>query len=201
MNIKITLTDFVDFVLLSGGKKLKKVREIKERGGYDPKTDYYRIVRDKIINTHMYDKPIVEIDKAVNLTSDDSKRKNYKLIIEGYKKFLGKKKVDYFDPPKEKYNYKELSMTLNPELGLKIKGIPHVLKLYFKKDKIEKDKIHSIICLMETQLKNLVDEKAEFAVLDIQKSKLYYKDKRIIDYMPLISGEADSFITMWNKIK
>jgi type I restriction enzyme S subunit len=201
MNIKITLTDFVDFVLLSGGKKLSKVREVKKRGGYDSKTDYYKIIREKIIGTLKYNKPISEINKAINLTTDDSKKKNYKLIIDGYKKFLGKKNLVYFEPPKNKYNYKELTLTLNPELGLIIKDVPHVIKLYFKKDKIEKDKIHSIICLMETQLKDMVDSNTKFTVLDIQKSKLYYKDKRKVDFMPLILGEADSFITMWNRIK
>lgn len=201
MNIKITLTDFVDFVLLSGRKKLNKVREIKGRKGYEPMTDYYKVIRDKIVYVLKNDKPITDIEKIIHTTSDVKKRGNFKSIYDGFKKFIGRKEIEFIEPPKDKFIYKELSMSLNPEIGLMIKGIPHVIKLYFKKDKIEKDKIHSIISLMESELKDDVEKDTEFAVLDINQSKLFYKDKRVLDYMPLIEGEAESFIKMWKTIK
>lgn len=123
--MKISLTDFVDFVALTGGRKLSKVREIKERGAYHPKTDYYKGIREAII--------------ALHSTSG---------------------------------------------------GI----------ESIEKEKVNSIICFLETELLQRCDESHLFTVLDVPSSKLHYKDKRGRDFMPLIYGEAESFAAMWKRV-
>ncbi|MBS1495084.1 MAG: hypothetical protein JST55_16380 [Bacteroidetes bacterium] len=198
--MKISLTDFVDFIALSGGKRLTKVKQIRERGKYDPKTDFYKRIRDGIIQNQKNSKDTGELDKIVATVTDKKKKDNYTAVLNGYKKFMGKKKFESFDVPKKNWSYKELNMKLNPELGLIIKGEPHIVKLYFKKDKIEKDKVNSIICFMENELSSMLREKSKFCVLDITNSRIHYRDKRRIDFMPLIMGEADSFITIWNNL-
>lgn len=50
--IEISLTDFVDFVCKSGTAKLTKVRQIKERDDYSPKTDFYKALREGVIENH-----------------------------------------------------------------------------------------------------------------------------------------------------
>lgn len=198
--MKISLTDFVDFVALTGGRKLSKVREIKERGAYHPKTDYYKGIREAIIALHSTNGGIEGIGNVVRGITDNSKKKNYQSIFSGYSKFLGRKNLEYFDPPRKEWSHNELNITLNPELGLIIKDKPHVIKLYFKKSKIEKEKVNSIICFLETELLQRCDESHLFTVLDVPSSKLHYKDKRGRDFMPLIYGEAESFAAMWKRV-
>jgi len=51
---EISLTKFVDFVIKSGTPKMTQVRAIKKRrvDGYDPSHDYYRKLRDGIVELH-----------------------------------------------------------------------------------------------------------------------------------------------------
>ena len=50
--LRITLTDFVDIVSASGTHKTTKVREKLSRDDYHPAKDYYKKVREKIIDIH-----------------------------------------------------------------------------------------------------------------------------------------------------
>lgn len=196
----ITLTDFVDFVSLTGSKKLNKVREIKERDEYHPKTDYYKSMRDGIKDMHVKKTGSNRIENMISFVEDESKKKSFESILKGYLKFLGRKKIEYFKPPKKNWKHNELNLRLNPELGLLINDVPHILKLHFKKNKIEREKVNSIVCFMENEFNTGIPKKCQFCVLDVPNSKIFYKDKRLRDYMPLIYGEADAFISMWNRV-
>lgn len=198
--MKISLTDFVDFVALTGGRKLSKVKEIKERGAYHPKTDYYKAIRDAIIAFHTSNGDMQNIGNSIKGIADNSKKKNYQSIFNGYSKFLGKKELEYFNPPRKEWSHNELNIMLNPELGLIIKDTPHVVKLYFKKSTIERERVNSIICFLETELLEACDENHIFTVLDVPNSKLYFRDKRKRNFMPLIYGEAESFVAMWKRL-
>ncbi len=46
--IKISLTDFVDFVLTIPASHLTKVKKIANRGEYDPKNDFWKPLREGI---------------------------------------------------------------------------------------------------------------------------------------------------------
>ena len=50
---RISLTDFVDIVARVGMQKITKITEIKHREPYSPQTDYWRIVREHIVNNHI----------------------------------------------------------------------------------------------------------------------------------------------------
>lgn len=47
--IEISLTDFVDFVCKSGSAKLTQVKKVKYRDDYSPATDFYKALREGII--------------------------------------------------------------------------------------------------------------------------------------------------------
>ena len=57
--IDTTLTEFVDFVSKAGTPKLTVVRKVKQRHaeGYDPQTDFYKIIREGIVLMHRLNKP------------------------------------------------------------------------------------------------------------------------------------------------
>ena len=91
--IKISLTDFVDFVISSGTPKLTKVRQLKRRGEYRPAFDYWKNLRDEIIDFHkrnMNDKS--RLDEVLESVVDEKKIGGYKECLRGYKRFIGKKK-------------------------------------------------------------------------------------------------------------
>ena len=86
--IEISLTDFIDFVSKSGGSKMTKVKQIKKRDAYQPFADFYKGLREGIIETHEKGLPKKELNKIIDELTDPKKISNYKEAIEGYKKFL-----------------------------------------------------------------------------------------------------------------
>jgi hypothetical protein len=50
--MEITLTDFTDFSLETCAAKVALVRGIKSRPGYDPAADFYKNVREVIVEVH-----------------------------------------------------------------------------------------------------------------------------------------------------
>lgn len=115
----ISLTDFVDFVIKSGTPKLTKVRSIKNRGDYEPAMDFWRQLREGIKNFHRArSRHKSELDDIVDSLQNPRKVARYTAAIRGYKKFLGHKNIRWFDPATDDWTYEDLSVKVNPELGL-----------------------------------------------------------------------------------
>lgn len=200
MAIEISLTDFVEFVIKSGSPKLTIVKQIKNRTVYHPSKDYWKKLRDKIQETHSEAKDKDDLDKVIVDITDNSKLRNYKEAILAYKKFLGKKKIKWFNPPFKQWKNSELMIRLNPELGLIINNEKYVVKLYFKAEPITKNRIEIILSLLKSELKNK-KENFKFALLDIRTIKLHTDEKIDINVLqPLLIGEAISFETIWKAI-
>lgn len=198
--ISVSLTDFIDFVNKSGGSKLTKVKQVKYRNNYHPASDFYRALREEIIETHKTNGDKKQLDNLVDKLTDLKKKTNYPTSIEGYKKFWGKKKIEWFDPPFSHWISGDLDIKINPELGLEFGDKFYVIKLFLKADKISKDKLSQILSLMESQLRKEVGEQAVFCVLDVKNAKLYENTKGDFTYLPLLDGEAKSFESIWKAI-
>ena len=198
--INISLTDFIDFVNKSGGSKMTKVKQVKYRANYNPASDFYKALREEIIDVHKrkLDKNVLD-DLIENLT-DLKKKTNYPLSISGYKKFCGKKKIEWFDPPFKHWLIGDLDIKINPELGIEFGGKFYVIKLFLKSEKITKDKLSQILSLMENQLRSETDDEVIFCVLDVKNAKLYENAKGDFSYLPLLEGEAKSFEIIWKAI-
>lgn len=200
--INISLTDFIDFVNKSGGTKLTKVKEIKKRDDYHPSTDFYKILRDGITEIHQRNGKKGELDKILKVLSHDAKIKNYPDVIAGYKKFWGNKVFQWFNPPTVHWKQGDIDINVNPELGLEFNGKFYIIKLYFKSDKLTKDKSGQILSLLESKLRKEVDEdEVQFGILDIRNSKLFVYEVKDSIYLPLLEGELKSFETIWKAIK
>lgn len=127
---EISLTDFVDFVVKAGTPKLTKVRQLKERGDYDPAGDFWKPLREAVVDFHRaggQDKH--RLDSVLVGLTDPKKRNRYPDAISGYKKFLGRKTFEWFNPPKTLWSAGGLDVRINPELGLIISGERHVILL------------------------------------------------------------------------
>lgn len=199
-SINISLTDFVDFVCKAGSSKLTKVKQLKNRGEYSPATDFYRILRDGIIEIHQKRWDPKELKNILVALTDAKKKANYSTAIDGYKRFWGKKTLIYFTPPSQQWNVGDVNVRINPELGLRIGGKSYVVKLYFKSDKISKDKIDQILTLMEDRLRKDVDSGVQMAILDVKNAKLYSKKDDDLSLLPLLDGEVISFETIWKSV-
>lgn len=198
--IKISLTDFIDFVSKTGSTKLTQVRKVKERKPYHPATDYYKYVREGIIAIHEAEGNKREFEDLVKSTPDIRKMDNFEKAIKGYTKFIGKKTISWVQPPFRHWRSGNLDVKLNPEVGLKYDGTKHFIKLYFKSEALSKTKASQILSLMESELRAKAKRDDLFCVLDVRAGKLFCNDKRDVSLLPLLKGEAMSFETIWNSI-
>lgn len=199
--IKISLTDFIDFVSKVGSSKFSIVKTIHSRGAYQPAFDFWRPLRDGIIDFHKFDKEKSELDRILIDLTDKKKINRYPALVESYKSFLGKRNIEWFEPPFKEWETNDLSIKLNPELGLDINGILYVVKLYFKTDPLSQMKADLILLLMNTKLKKGDFKEVTFAVLDVERKKMFEKTKLDKIHLSLLEGEALNFINIWNSME
>jgi hypothetical protein len=199
--MNISLTEFIDYVSKAGTSKFTMVNQIYNREEYNPAFDFWKTMREGIIDLHKNNKDKAELDKVINELTDKNKIKRYSTIISSYKSFLGRKKINWFEPPSKDWQFNDLKIKLNPELGLEINEKSYAIKLYFKEDNISQSKVDLILLLMNTQLKDVASESVNYAVLDIERKKLYEKSKLGSEHIPLLEGEALSFINIWNSFQ
>lgn len=168
----ISLTDFVDIVSSAGTPKANKVREVRERDEYHPMRDYYKGVREHIIDVHRNNLPRKSIKSgAFNVAK--KKQVNYSTIAAAYHSWWGAKDIQWFTPPFTNFESQGVAIRVNPELGLYINGAPDLVKLYFKKDKITKNRIDIITHLLAHCFEGNDEHSSAMSVLDIRRKKLF----------------------------
>lgn len=199
--IQISLTEFVDFVAKSGTPKLTVVKKVKDRHavGYDPKTDFYKPIRDGIVALHKAGQAKAAFDSLANGLTDQKKITAYPELVTGYKKFLGNKTVFWFKPPQSNWTFQGLAVSVNPEVGLVINGNRHAIKLYFKADKLSKLRVDAINELMHHVL-GTGKANPTFSILDIRNAKLLSAPAPNPSLLPLLQGEALAFETIYRQL-
>ena len=199
--IQISLTRFLDFTLKHGSPKFTSLKQTKKQlaDEYNPATDYYKQIRDAIVAHHKLDKPFSTIESLAANVNNKSKRDNYPAIAAGYKSFRGKKQITWFTPPHDQWTASGVGVSLNPELGLEIKGTQNVVKLYFKADEPRKLEVRAILSLMDDVLQN-TSGTFTMGVLDVRRGKLFTDKPTDPALMALMQGEAAAIATMWSML-
>lgn len=198
----ISMIDVTNFILKSGEPRMTHVRMLKNRSvnGYDPQTDFYKRLRDGII---AYNKPPVgpksELDRIAIGLSDPKKIAPFKKSVQGYKKFLGKKTISPFTSVKDKWDRGDMQVRVNPELGLDIDGVRHVVKLYPNKEHLDRKRADMMLVMMKDALVEL-DADVQVAVLDIQRGKLYTKPHPKMSLLPLLEAEVAAISVLWRSV-
>ena len=130
------------------------------------------------------------------------KKATYKTVAAGYIRFLRHKITIWFQPMRRLWEHKPsgLAVRINPEIGLRIDGTPHVLKLYFCQKPLQKDRVLGIVQLMEATLQPYHTSDTIFGLLDVPNNKLWTTADCKDDLMPSIRGHAMAFMQMYNEL-
>lgn len=197
----ISFTDFVDFYLKVGEARATHVRQVKERGPYEPAFDFYKRLREGILEYHAGGQPFSYLQNLAASQTDEKKATAYPEVVAGYKKFIGNKKIQFFDPPASVWTYDQLSVRINPELGLIYDKQAYVVKLFFKESpKITKPRTAGLAHLMYRQLASECPGGTKMAILDVRNGKLHAPTVPTATLDALIQGEAASFLAMWQSL-
>jgi len=196
--IEISLTRFLDFTLKNGSPKVTSLQQTKRQvmEEYNPATDYYKQIRDAIVNHHKKETSFSSVERLASSIQNKSKRDNYPLIAAGYKKFQGRKQIKWFKPPHKSWTANDVSVSINPELGLEINGKQNVIKMYFKADGPKKQEVKAILSLMDAVLQN-PKTNYTMGILDVRNGKLFTDVPQDPGLMALMQGEAAAIAAMW----
>jgi hypothetical protein len=199
--IDVSLTDFVDFALSSGTPKLTKVATLKKRGDYHPALDFWRPLREGIVEYHESNAGDPKsLDTFVTGMSDPKKVKPAQACVKGYKRFLGKKTFKWFAPVSAGWGPAGMRVRVNPEVGARINDVPHLLKLYFKAEALSKRKVDMVLLLMHEALKGGAPKGAVMGIVDVPRGKLFTAELPNRALLGLLMGEAMSFKTIWESL-
>lgn len=194
---RITLTDFIEVVTKSGSPKATKVSQLKNREAYAPATDFYKIIRDGIIKIHRESLTKSELTKLTKNIHDPKKTANYPAMIDGYKKWWGNKQLAWIEPINAVYSNSGINVAINPEIGLEIYSIPHIIKLYFKSDALTKTKSDLITTLMSHTLSQKTGSSTNFSILDVRNSKLFTYSATTKNFQPMVDAELSYIASLW----
>lgn len=200
---RISLTDFVDFVTRSGMPKLTKVRQLKRRGEYNTLHDFYRPLREAIIQAHAEGAGKKRVNGCVDGAWDwsvDRRRRHYEELTRAYVSWWGRKRLEWFEPAWEVLDLGALTLSVNPELGLRVNGRPLLIKLYFKERRLSHKYAEVVTQLMRMSLRDQAPEDAEMAVLDIRRRNLHCPTPRTRHLETLVRGEMAALTTMWSSV-
>lgn len=197
---KISLTDFVDIVSKSGTPKATNVARVKHRPNYEPATDFYKPLRDRIVETHRNDLSPSNLGKLLFTLSDGKKIKNYPDLVSGYSTWWGKKKLQWLEPPSDSFIQHDIAVSINPELGLIVNDQPYLIKLYFKSEPLTRNRIDIATHLMEVCLRKHCHEGEVMAVLDIRNSKMFFPKVPIPSLSATLDAELAYIAALWPNI-
>jgi hypothetical protein len=200
MDPKMSLTEFIDVVLKTGTTKITKIRQIKNKPEYEPATDFYRSLRMYVIDFHqkmLYDQ---KKKTAVDLTQDPKKYEHFSILLNGYWKFLGKKKPKWFTPITKKVIIQTIEIAINPELGLMFNDDKYLIKMYMKTEDISKQKVDIALGMMEKYLRPSLSSDTKIAILDVRKSKLFEYRKEMPELNAAIQAECAYISSIWEQL-
>lgn len=196
----LSLTDFVDVVSKAGTPKATKVAEIKNRPPYQPATDFYKPLRDGLIDIHEQGKSKADLSDLMSSIADPKKISNYPDAVDGYRKWWGKKSLKWFEPPQASYGHAGIDVRINPELGLDIDGTRYVIKLYLKADPLTKLRVDLVTVLMEATLRQKAHPDDAMALLDVRKSKLFTLGAPVKSTKAVVDAELAYVASLWQSV-
>ena len=192
---EVPITTFIDFVSKPAAAKLKVVEEFK--GKYDPKEDFYKQIREGIVEMHQHDGEIKDLTAIARATTN-IKMPHYRDVIDGYKRFVKGKDIKWFKPPTARWTHGDLTIRVNPELGLKIDGASYVIKLYFKESRLTKDGIAIITHLVRAAMPSTVDKGHVLCLLDTRRARLHEASGLDKNSAFILEQEAKYWMSIWN---
>lgn len=208
-NITISMTTFVDFVIArSGTPRLTAVKKAKDQyqQEYNPTKDFYKPLRECIISAaqqNLNGKKTVDSINAKLMNLSSRKYKSYLECGEGYKRWRGNRSEigwdNAFTQDLSEWSLDRLTIRINPELGILLDGKPHIIKLYFKSNRLSQTRLETMYYLLK-QYNREEPSQHNVGVLDVRQGHLRTPNRDIPDIGHLLAGEAAAFQTMWDRV-
>ena len=198
------MTTFVDFVDAGGTSKLAEVMKAKVRyqTGYDPATDFYTPLREWILTmTHqnMTGTETLDAMRPTFVNLNTRKADAYQECIAGFTQWRRGKTLVWKKALQSEWTRGRVAVHIAPELGVSIRGKPHIMTLYFNKAEPSKKRLQVMAHLLN-QLNGTAQTPVTVGILDMRRGRLHSPTRDVSDMEQLLAGEAATFQTMWHRV-
>ena len=202
--INISMNTFVDFVVTHGAPKLGEVMKakIRHQTGYNPATDFYKPLREWLIAVTQQNLTGTETHDSMRSTFvnlNTRKAHAYQECIAGFTKWRRGKNIVWNKTLRSEWTQGRVAIRITPDLGVSIRGVQHIIALYFKKAEPSKDRLQAILHLLK-QLDGREQTPFTVGILDMRRGRLHSPTRDVSDMEQLLAGEAAAFQTMWNRV-
>lgn len=185
---------FANFVTEKPNKRKRYVNKIINKEPYAFEKDYYSVLRIKLISAIKKNKSLIELNQMLKKINP-KKHNHYEVLIDQIQNFMQGVKYIWVEPPKNIIEYSGLQLKVNPEIGINIKGETLFIKMYFKQDQIENEKVNVMLKIMQDSIKEDY-QNAKVAILDVRRCELHKKD---INEEIIIPYNLDQEAKVWQK--
>lgn len=194
----VSLTTFLDFTAASGSARVTQLRQSKRRYAqeYAPARDYYKFLREAIEECFAEGWSAQALRTQLRALPDSRKAENFEECRKGLTKWVGRKELGPLPKSRASWTSEGVTVNINPELHLTVSGSPHMIKLYFKGEKISKQRVDVALHL----LKSKVPSGTTAGILDVRRARLYVPTVTKPGMSALLAAEAAAFGSLWESL-
>jgi hypothetical protein len=197
--MRAPLSSFAMFVAGGPSAKLAAVASAKNPPRYEPKTDWWKQLREFLPRNHRNGGTKHDVVKFAESVTE-RKHSSYAARSSAYTDWWGRRTINASSGSSTTWSAAGLDVSVNPELFLSVDGVRHVIKLYFKQsEKLSADRANVILRLMELGYRKGSSPSGApvVGILDLAQGDFIVPTTSLVFLDPLLAGEAASFSTMW----
>jgi hypothetical protein len=199
--LEITFQTFLDYAAAeTGTKRLNVVKSAKKfiEDDSDPfQVRYFYLglrnaVRESL-NAGGHRRPLDECLRACQ----PAKLGSYTANVEGLKRWLGRKTLTNVGPVAPvPWSAGGIVISVNPEFGGQIAGVPHVIKLHFKEKVLTKRQIDSALRMLQITH----EAQGKVGILDVRRAKLHTITRSVPNIDVIMENDAVSLVHLWTSV-
>lgn len=200
--IKISMTEFVNFINASGMAKMTIVSNAKLKHEEEDSNpfDYWRDFKDEVKKQLKRQGNKDDLKELVEKVREDV-RENYNVMINGFLKFWKPTRMTWIRPVSRVASIGGVKLIVNPEIGIQWQNKEYMIKLFLKaNENLDKRHADIILAMMEKELRDRVGENVEFAILDVRRGKLFTYINADARLLILLKSEARELADMWKEL-
>ncbi|MDR3563676.1 MAG: hypothetical protein P4N59_19890 [Negativicutes bacterium] len=202
--IRISFDSFIDFTLKPDSLKPSLVRSLQS-GAFSLRQDYWKPVKEIITEVVFGRKSIKRLYSMLDQVPNEC-RVNYSRAVSGFDRFIaGSGDAACFVPPKAFWVKEDLIVSVDPELGIVINGIPYIIKLYFKEYtdtrevRINKERAMVSVQMMTDAFECKISNRYRMSLLNVATGQLL-TPRTNGDMTVALNCSTNTLITMWKAL-
>ncbi|MBN1461645.1 MAG: hypothetical protein JXA57_19105 [Armatimonadetes bacterium] len=165
---------------------------------YPVQGDYYKQVREGMVRVHKRGESIDKLADIINKVHHD-KQPHVARVVKAYIQWCEGHVLEFFPARKGYWQAHGVDVRVNPELGLVIDGVPHLIKVNFTKSPVPVAEAKIMAHLMHRALAPQVPENCVMAVLDLATDTLYGSTKPSPELDAVLDEHAAEVWELWEQ--